>query len=593
MWPFGSAYPEAKPQEIHNKEFDYVIVGGGTAGCVLAARLSEDQGVSVLVIERGAVGDHWLSRVPLISGSLARFFQVTHRWSEPIEHCNGRRTDLWTGEALGGSSRINQMLYTRGIPGIYNEWANMGHPDWSWERVEPFFKKVENCVGHPKAQHLGHKGPVHIRNHRPQFELHNHIDKSAAAVGLPIEEDVNNPAGPAAGYYYLDYTLDKNGHRHSAYSAYLPKEVAISRRASLSVCTRAIASRLELDAENGIVTGVYFRSTLSKSPRDFFAKARKEVIICSGATCSPQLLMLSGIGPAEHLHSLNIPVVKDLRGVGANLSDHHGIPIMLKMPLADSYHRMESDYLWAVWQVLRFAWNGDGWLKSGTTSSTIFLNTSRIDPSSSTLTPGPGDLEFDSSRAENVPDLEIMVIPAGTIVGKHPGVPLFTLYTCLIQPKSLGRVELASTDPTVSPKIHYQMLESPHDIAAARSAVRFSLNIAENFMTTSGYRHHVELFFAPNAESQRNWQDLGDDEIDDFVRASIQSVVHLGCTCRMAKEADGGVVDDALKVYGFENLRIADASVFPKIPACHTMAPTYMVAERCAQFVKDTWKTQG
>lgn len=590
MWPVESPYPESKAHEVHGKEFDYIIVGGGTAGCVVASRLSEDPNVSVLVLERGSVGDHWLSRIPLISGSLGRFFQVAHRWSEPIEACNGRQTDLWTGEALGGSSRINQMLWTRGTPGIYNDWAAMGHSDWSWDKVEPYFKKVEHCVGHSDAHHLGRDGPVNIVQHLPQFELYNHIDKSAAALGLTVEQDVNDPAGPAAGYFYLDYTIDKNGHRQSAYSAYLPRNLAESRKSRLTICTQTIASRLELDVASGLATGVHIKSVQSKWAVEFLVKARREVIICAGAICSPQLLMLSGVGPKEQLGKLRIPVNKDLPGVGANLSDHNGIPIMLEMPRSDSFHRMESDYLWAVWQVLRFAWNRSGWLKAGTTSSTIFLNTSQIDTTRYTLKGELGNAASDASKAENVPDLEIMLIPAGTVVGKHPGVPLSTLYTCLIQSKSVGHIELTSTDPKLSPKIHYNMMEHNDDVIAARRAVRFALHLAERFSKTSGYRHPVKLFMAPNAGINRGWEELSDGEIDAFVRTSIQSVVHLSCTCRMAAEGDNGVVDDKLKVHGFNNLRVADASIFPKIPAAHTMAPTYMVGERCAQFIKDAWK---
>lgn len=593
MWPFSDPYLEVRVHQVPYDEYDYIVVGGGTAGCAVASRLSEDPNVTVLLLEKGGIGDNWLSRIPLISGSLSKFLQVTHRWSESIANCNDRQTDLWTGEALGGSSRINQMLYTRGVPGIYNQWAQMGHPDWSWEKVEPFFKRVENCVSHPKARHLGHDGPVHIVQQLPQFELHNHIDKSAAAVGLPIETDANNPAGPAAGYYYLDYTVDDNGYRHSAYNAYLSKDVATARKLHLTICTRVIATRLELDPQNGVVNGVHIKSTIPLADTERFIKARREVIVTSGATCSPQLLMLSGIGPADHLRELGISVKKDLRGVGANLSDHHGIPIMLKVPAADSFHRMESDYLWAIWQVVRYAWNKSGWLKAGTTSSTIFLKTSNLDPTTATLAPAPDSEKFDASDPDNTPDLEVMIIPAGTVVGKYPGVPLATLYTCLVQPETVGRIELASLDATENPKIHYNMLESAADFEAARRAVRFSLNLAEQFMQASGYKHPVELFFAPNAGTDRDWRDLSDEDIDEFVRSSIQSVVHLGCTCRMAREEDGGVVDDELKVYGFQNLRVADASIFPRIPAAHTMAPTYMVAERCSQFTKDAWNTKA
>ncbi|KAI0133878.1 hypothetical protein BJ170DRAFT_607731 [Xylariales sp. AK1849] len=593
MWPFDVRYPERKAHEVAGKEYDYIIVGGGTAGCAIASRLSEDPDVSVLVLERGVVGDHWLSRVPLLSGSLGRFLQVVHRTSEPMEACNGRRTDLWTGEALGGASRVNQMLYTRGVPGMYDEWAEMGHPDWSWEKVEPFFKRVEDCVSHPHAQHLGHGGPVQIVQHLPQFELHRHIDKSAAALGLPIKWDVNDPSGPVSGYFYLNYTIDGKGYRHSAYRAYLPKEVATTRQSHLTICTGVVASRLELDAGRGIATGVYIKPVGSRTAQTSFVNARREVIICSGAICSPQLLMLSGIGPAGHLGSHGTSVKKHLPGVGSHLSDHHGLPIMIKMPVIESFHRMESDYFYALWQVLRYLWNGTGWMKAGTTTSTIFLNTSHLEPISYTVKPAPGDPELAASQSKNVPDVEVMIIPAGTIVGEYPAVPLFTLYTCLVQPKTIGHLELISLDPEVSPRIHSKMMEKSQDFDTARKALRFTLSLAEQFMENTEYPHTMELFYAPNAGTGRNWRDLSDGELDDFVRRSAQSVVHLGCSCRMGNEKDGGVVDDQLRVHGFRNLRIADASVFPKIPSAHTMAPTYMVAERCAQFVKDLWESSA
>jgi choline dehydrogenase-like flavoprotein len=591
MWPFSTPYPEKKSHEVTGQAFDYVVVGGGTAGCAIAARLSEDPDVSVLVLERGAVSDHWLSRVPMLSGSLARqLFPVVHQLSEPMAGCDGRRTDLWSGAVLGGASRINQMLYTRGVPGMYNEWAAMGHPGWSWRDVEPFFQRIENCVSHPAADHLGHSGPLHIVQHAPQFELHNHIDKAAAAVGLPIAWDVNDPSGPAAGYFYLDYTIDQNGHRHSAYRAYLPKKVAIARASRLTICTGVVASRLELDAVEGTATGVHIRPANSAQSPSFFVKARREVIVSCGAMGSPQLLMLSGIGPQEHLSQAGVPVKADLPGVGANLSDHNGIPVMLKMPVFESFHRMESNPLWAIWQILRFLWDGSGWMKAGSTTSTIFLNTSNIDPTSSTLQSGPQDSNLDGFKPENVPDLEIMVFPACAVVGQFSGLPLLTLYTCLLQPKTLGRIELASLDPEASPRVHYKMMDDPEDVATARRALRFTLNLAEKFMKSSGYQHPVELFHSPKAQLKPDWRDLSDEDLDGFVRASAQSVVHLGCSCRMAKKEDGGVVDDELRVYGFKNLRVADASVFPKIPSAHTMAPTYVVAERCAQFIKDQWK---
>ncbi|KAK8115757.1 hypothetical protein PG984_012259 [Apiospora sp. TS-2023a] len=635
MWPFSPSYPERTLGDIAGRTFDYIIVGGGTAGCAVASRLSEDPDVRVLVLERGKVRDHWLSRIPLISGSLlggASLFQLVQRRSEPPEKSRGasepgsgdgserdrlviatehRRADLRTAEALGGASRINQMLWTRGAPGMYNAWAvELGHPDWSWEKVEPFFRKIEDASvsGEPSGRrtYLGRGGPVHLRRHEPQFEMYDHVDKAAAALGLPIDNDVNDPDAPPSGYFYLDATIDRYGSRHSAYSAYMPKRLALERRDRLTVCTGVVASKLELDVSQERVRGVHVRSIGSKGSDSTFIKAEREVVVCSGAICSPQLLMLSGIGSANQLVPLGIPVHKDLPGVGAHLSDHHGLPIMMKIPFSQTLHRLQSNILFAIWQVLLWIWNKTGILKSGTTATTIYVNTSHIDSQTSTIRSSGSSTgsdhhhdtktdDTDPTRPENVPDVEIMVIPAGTVLDRFQGLPLCSFYTCLVQPQTTGRVELASgSDPEKSPLIHYRTLDNEHDRAVARKALRFALHLAEQFAHKSGYRHNAELFYGPGMKTGRDisqWRDLDDASLDEFAQGAVQSVLHLGCTCHMGAEKEGGVVDDRLRVHGFSNLRVADASVFPRIPAAHTMAATYMVAERCAQFVKDEWKS--
>ncbi|KAI1341121.1 hypothetical protein F5Y15DRAFT_376973 [Xylariaceae sp. FL0016] len=475
------------------------------------------------------------------------------------------------------------------MPCVYDGWAAMGHPDWGWDSVAPYFRKVEDARGHARAEHLGRDGPVQMLQHESWFELHRHIDASARNVGLPVQQDANDPEGPAMGYFSLDYTIDSDGHRHSALRAYLPKQVAIERQSRLNICTGAIVSHIELDVEKGRATGVCVRQTGAGPGKEVLIKARREVIVCNGAICSPQLLQLSGIGPASLLRSHDITVQKDLPGVGSHLSDHHGIPICLELPYHQTYHLMENP-LRAAWQLLLYTFNRTGWMKSATTNSSIFLNTDHLDTETSSIQAKPGDREFDASAIENVPDIEIMVIPASTVMEFHPGRSLFTLYTCLIQPHSHGRVEIASKDPEESPDLEFDLLANPRDLEVARKAVRFTMHLADNFVVRSGYRHPAKLFLAPNAASGRSWKDVGDDEIDEYVRETVQSALHLGCSCRMGKEEEGGVVDNMLRVHGFTNLRVADASVFPKIPAAHTMAPTYMVAERCADFIKAAWR---
>lgn len=262
---------------------------------MLASRLSEDAGVSVLVLEKGRVSDTFLSRIPLLSQNY-RFtsLQTLSRLSEPIKEVGGRRARLWTAEAVGGATRVNGMLLTRGVPGGFNGWASeFGLADWSWEKVEPFFRKSENSVGHPGAAHRGHGGPVVNRQPPLAMGFYPYYEKAAKAVGLPVHQDLNDPAAPAQGYFYLDMTIDERSNRLSSYRAWLNKTIATERRERLAVCTGVIASKLEVDGKGKQVTGVYIRHAGPPSnKRDFFVKARREVIICSGSVCSPQLLML-------------------------------------------------------------------------------------------------------------------------------------------------------------------------------------------------------------------------------------------------------------------------------------------------------------
>lgn len=262
---------------------------------MVASRLSEDPDVSVLVLEKGCVNDNFLSRIPLLSQNY-RFpnLGAVARVTEPIGEVGGRRARIWTAEAVGGATRVNAMLLTRGVPAGFNEWAErFGLADWSWEKVEPFFRKSENAVGHPDAAHRGHGGPVENCQPPPELAFYPYYEKMAEAVGLPVHRDLNDPAAPAQGYFYLDMAIDRRGNRVSAYRAWLNRRIANERREHLTVCTGVVASKLEVDEKGKQVTGVYIRHAgPGRDKKDFFVRARREVIICSGSLCSPQLLML-------------------------------------------------------------------------------------------------------------------------------------------------------------------------------------------------------------------------------------------------------------------------------------------------------------
>lgn len=242
--------------------------------------------------------DNWLTSIPLLSqGYHLPWAQGVNRLSEPVKELGGRRVELWTAEAIGGASRVNGMLLTRGVPAGYNDWArSFGLDDWTWEKVEPFFRKSENAVGHPDAPHRGHSGLVESRQFTPALASIPYYEKAAAAVGLPISRDLNDPKGNAQGYFYLDQTIDARGKRLSAYQAWLNVETTNERKDRLTVCTGVVASRLQLHhTRRNEVTGVHIRPVKHRGgseDREFIVRAWREVIVCSGTVCTPQLLML-------------------------------------------------------------------------------------------------------------------------------------------------------------------------------------------------------------------------------------------------------------------------------------------------------------
>ncbi|KAI0485545.1 hypothetical protein F4859DRAFT_471561 [Xylaria cf. heliscus] len=580
MWPFGNAYPEVSLEELSDKEYDYVVVGGGTAGCAVASRLSEDTDVTVLLLERGPVHDSWISQVPLASCSLDSGPGIVRRYSTPNKSCNDRKILLCNSESVGGTSRINGMLYTRGMPAAYDLWAReTGYSQWSWDQVEPYYHKIEGVLDE-NLHRSGRAGPLQLRRCDPLFDYYGCVEKSTAALGLQTNNQLNSPDAPTNGYFPLDHTIDSQGYRHSALRAYLPKALVLQRRGRLVVCANAIASRLEIDEQESVVTGVHVQSVKLKT-KDFI-RARREVIVCGGAIRSPQLLQLSGIGPASLMEKHGIPLKRDLH-VGLHLADHVGVPICLQVPLSQTLHSLEKNPLHAGWHLLRFLYDGTGRLSAAPVQAAIFLDTADLDLQTSAVK-GKDTERAESSETDLIPDVEVMVTPASTIAESYHGQPIASLYTCLVRPRSEGSLEIESTNPEVDPLVHLDLLSDPADIQIIRKALRFSLALAGHFVHESGFQYPAELHYAPEGCPKPT-----DEQLDMFTREKAQAGLHLACTCRMAKEENGGVVDEELRVHGFKNLRVADTSVFPSIPSGHTMAPAYMVAERCADFIKKRW----
>ncbi|EKM54668.1 uncharacterized protein PHACADRAFT_146831 [Phanerochaete carnosa HHB-10118-sp] len=559
MWPFPTPYPTLTPQQLR-AEYDYVIVGGGTGGCVLARRLAEDRNGTVLVIERGDARDIWLDRFPLPS---------THYWSDRKHSMVleadmlGQKTDIISGKGLGGTSRINSMQYSRGTSGEYNAWAQAGRKGWSYSELLPYFERTE-CLYNPATNaHYGTEGA---------------IIRSSQKAGFTYGKDVNDPKLPTSGCFLTHHTIDSSGTRHSTFRAFLPKEFALAHSRNLHLCVNTVARKIEMEplADGNLrATGVVVQSA-TPGAASVFVKARREVILCSGALRTPQVLMLSGIGPEKHLRDIGVPVVHILEGVGSNLQDHLGPHVDLQCPLEHSLYLLVRRPWYLLYQLLRYFIFGDGWFLTSLVEVCILTCARWLDADSGQkpLT----EEDKDPSRPENIPDLEIIAWQSPKYDRKRGG---FSMVAALLRPFSRGTLRLRSSDPLEQPIVNLNCLSDTRDRTTMRTGVRLCMRIVRE-MEKDGYP--VGYFKAP--------QSLDDDALDAFIAGNSRSCLHYSSTCRMAPRDDPepGVVDDELRVHGFTNLRIADASMFPQVPAAHLQAPVAVVAEKCADMIKATWR---
>ncbi|PBK60869.1 hypothetical protein ARMSODRAFT_1065959 [Armillaria solidipes] len=377
IWPFSSSYPTVKPLDIgvelgdvsHTSAptFDYIVVGGGTAGCCLASRLSEDLSVTVLL------------------ESIARPFN-----SLPQVHADHRVILLIQGQALGGTSRVNAMFYTRGVPADFNRWRDMGHPNWSYEMMLPFFVKSENTLSHPESTFRG-KNVTRSALQKPTLlsllRVHS-VKEAAEFMGIPSYTDCNDPSLPSISCVPIDIAIDRNIRRRSTYSAFLPPSIARSRQDRLKICPDAIAERFT------------FSSKIDGRPRAIGAS--REVVVCCRGIESPQLLFLSGIGPSDHLEQHGIEVIV---GVGSNPEDHVDVPVMWNIPLDESIRVVIEKPLRAIFELIKYLISGRGILSDPFAHLAIFLPTRLLNENMEIVAPDSADL--DSTLPQNGPDLEI------------------------------------------------------------------------------------------------------------------------------------------------------------------------------------------
>ena len=516
--------------------YDYVIVGAGSAGCVLASRLSEDPDVRVLLLEAGGPDSDELVHVPAAFAALLR---TDHDWDHstgPERECDNRRLYLPRGKVLGGSSSTNAMIYIRGHRRDYEEWRELGCEGWGWDDLLPYFIQAEdNERGASALRGVG--GPLAVSDVRDHNAIQQAFIDAAAANGLPVNDDFNGPEQEGVGWYQ---TTTRDGRRASAADAYLHPAAS---RPNLTIETRVHALNVVLNGTRAVgVAGVRLDERL-------VFRAEREVILCAGAYGSPQLLMQSGIGRADDLEQLGIWPIADLPGVGLNLQEHTFAGLVFLTDREDTmFGAFNEDNLELLEQ-------GRGPLTTPGLHAGGFVRTDdRLD----------------------APNVQLYCIPAlvrdESLVPAHaPGV---TVAACLIKPASTGYVALVSPDPTAKPLIVHNFYAEPEDLRTQVAATRLCMEIARTEPLAGCLG---EPYQYPASDS--------DEDIVAMLRRHTASNLHATGSCKLGVD-ELAVVDLELRVRGVEALRVVDASVMPSVPRGNTNAPVIAIAERAADLIR-------